>query len=188
MSNDEWAVTPLDQSAFIALSSLLTGVGIKTLSQAQALIRSAEGKDFLDILIKYVGPDMALGQIVRTYDVMKGQRKSDQEIVGHFLLDNPDSPLSMAVRALMKLWYLGIWVQPYEYTAPDGTRYEPPDPKTGYLGSGYPPTIDLAMGYSQSMAWRAAQAHAIGDSDSSPFPLRFGYWAEDPPPLSVFIG
>jgi hypothetical protein len=75
----------------------------------------------------------------------------------HLLMST--QPVSDLARSIIMAWYFGAW---YEWRVPhEKARF----------------TIVSAEAYSQSWAWRIAQAHPAGNSN-----LRFGHWAFPPPP------
>jgi hypothetical protein len=80
--------------------------------------------------------------------------------IGDAILDD-GSPVADTARALMAFWYLG-------QVAPSD------DPKNMCFPSG--------NHYAQALVWRAIQAHPTGFST-----LRFGHWANPPPPLEDYL-
>ena len=74
-------------------------------------------------------------------------------------LDANPSKQGLAARALTKLWYTGVWTQPFDY---------------GSYKTGDQHVVN-ATGYKRGLMWMAGQTHAMGYSE-----LPFGYWANPP--------
>jgi hypothetical protein len=145
---------------FLQLSAALTGVSQRILGYAE------EAAGYRGILVKHIGAEN-VNALLTAYATYAAQGLPPAEIARRILNDQP-APLPAAARALMKLWYTGIWVQPFDY--PPYTTKDAP-------------VIDNMEAYAQSLAWQVAQAHPIGVSR-----MRFGYWANVPPPLADFVG
>jgi hypothetical protein len=70
------------------------------------------------------------------------------------------SPQALLAQCVVKLWYTGSWYQP---------------------GSGVMYQVVSSLGYTSGLAWQVMQSHAMGFS-----PFSFGYWSQEPGPLSQF--
>jgi hypothetical protein len=73
-----------------------------------------------------------------------------------------DPTLGPIARSIIKLWLLGAW-------------YNPLKPSAAVK-------VVSAQAYKESLVWRVMQAHPMGYSM-----FDFGYWAQDPPALDLFI-
>jgi hypothetical protein len=73
----------------------------------------------------------------------------------------------LAARSIMKLWLLGVWYQPF-----DAANLKKGDS-----------TVVSDQAYIYSWAWKIAQAHPMGYSESF-----FGYWNSTPPSLEDMTG
>jgi hypothetical protein len=86
------------------------------------------------------------------------------------VMNNPDPAIKFLGRAIILAWYTGCWYPPKTLQAASGNS--PVDPQG----------VISAAAYTQGWNWRVGQTHPMGYSE-----WRFGYWHEDPPPLSAFI-
>ena len=144
-------------SRFLALSQILTGFGQQTIGNA------LKGFDYQQVLATYTGAE-SVEALLNAYQKRKDTGASDQEI-GYAILNLSDSNIALLARAMMKLWYLGMWIQPFDYGP--------------YKTGGVPIIVD-PMAYQQSLAGPVAQAKAIG------VPAGQGGWDKAPDDLKSF--
>lgn len=162
-----------DQSdSFQDLAQCLTGFGPEHMSVA------LEDFDFRAAMEGYVGKDW-VSRLVGLYAELKAAGEGDDRIAGKILNDAPDPKLSALARAMIKLLYMGIWLQPYDHEE-DGRLYKAADPP-GYT-AGYPPTVVSSTAYAAGLVWKAMQAHAPGVSHDL-----VGSWERPPRPLKDFV-
>ena len=83
------------------------------------------------------------------------------------------APVKFLAQSVMLLWLLAAWFDPLVLA----------DPSTKTAPFGPPNVVVSADAYTQSFVWKVAQTHPMGYSEWS-----FGYWTQNPPPLSAFIG
>jgi hypothetical protein len=104
------------------------------------------------------------------YASLLAEQQTPQQIGTAILMQNGQpatTQTALAARAIMKLWLLGVWYQPYAQGAfPLGEQ-----------------TVVSDEAYTQSWAWSIAQAHPMGYSE-----FFFGYWNSPPPSLEDFTG
>lgn len=160
------APTPMD--LFVGLSSVLTGVAADKLAPA------------LDpVNIKQTYFDFAQKQSSVTFQQLLNifSRNQDQPPlqIGDIILNQSGDAVRYLARSIILMWYLGSWYDPAElqkYNAPN----PPPDPV---------PAVQVISpdAYTQGWVWSVAQAHPMGYSN-----FTFGYWGQNPPSLSDFIG
>jgi hypothetical protein len=149
---------------------VLTGFGQDTIGNALSNF------DYLQVLVDRAGQE-ATEALLAMYKQLKDAGNSDREIA-FAILNLSDPSIAQLARTLMKLWYLGQWVQPYDY---------------GPYKSGGVPVIVDPNAYTNSLAGRAAQAKPVGTTEqySGPpdpsDPSKKG-WAGIPPELSEFTG
>lgn len=166
MSDD----TTMDQ--FVQLSALLTGFSADVIAPTidpidlkatyLPLVQERTGDAFTQLLARF--EQLSGGTPVK--DMSPQQRQQ----VGEALLgDGTPSQAVLTAEAIIKLWYLGSWYQPFD----SGTFTT--DVTVGFVVS------DQA--YVKGLSWQVMQSHAMGNST-----FTYGYWAEDPPPLSAFTG
>ncbi len=158
--------------AFVQLSALLTGFSADLLRPAPD--PSELAPTYYAFMGERLGPTR--DALVQTYASMAGgvavadmtpEQKTD---IGTQILHAQDGQIGEAAQALMKLWYLGSWYQPFDYGDYKALPFDP-----GYVVN--------PLAYTQGLAWQVMQSHAMGDSN-----WLFGYWTEEPPPLDVFTG
>jgi hypothetical protein len=77
------------------------------------------------------------------------------------------SPQAQLAQSVVAMWYLGAWYRP-------GMKG----------GGGFPPNplkVISSEAYTNGLVWKAMQSHPMGFS-----PFTFGYWSQQPGPLSNF--
>jgi hypothetical protein len=106
----------------------------------------------------------SVDQLLAQFTSLQSQGKTSQQIADALLGISPasDAPTVQLALRIVKLWYLGSWY--------------PADSQSAFAGK-----VVSSQAYVSGLAWRAMQAHAMGDS-----PYKFGYWTSAPPPLSEF--
>jgi hypothetical protein len=160
---------------FVQLSALLTGFSAGVLApQIDStdlksiyfpLIAERTGAAF-DALLAQLG-ELAGGKTVAQMSTAEKQ-SIGEKLLG--LAGNPQDPNVAATgRAIVKLWYLGSWYQPFDHAGFST------DVVVGFVVSDW--------AYIKGLAWQSMQSHAMGHSAWT-----FGYWATEPPPLSAFTG
>ncbi|PTT78775.1 sorbitol dehydrogenase [Pelomonas sp. HMWF004] len=156
------ANTPLQN--FVAVSALLTGIA------ASSLAPPLDPKD-----IKQLYFDYARAQQPATFDellsIYSSNAAQPPATIAEIIFTQSGPAISLFARSVMLMWLLGSWYAP-EALQNTGTGKPPPDS-----------VVISAAAYTQGWAWNLAQAHPMGYSD-----LQFGYWANQPPALSDFIG
>jgi len=152
---------PTVDDRFVQLSQVLTGFG------QQAIGNALRNFDYMHVLVGRAGKD-ATETLLAVFQQLKDAGKSDREI-GYAILNLSDPNIALLSRTLMKLWYLGLWIQPYDF---------------GPYKSGGVPVIVDPNAYTNSLAGRAAQAKQVGTTEPNSM---VGAWAKVPPPLNTFI-
>jgi hypothetical protein len=153
---------PVDDR-FAQLSQVLTGFGPKTIGDA------LKGEfDYVQVLRDRAGPEATEALLAR-FQQLKNTGKSDREIA-YAVLTLSDPNVAGLARAMMKLWYLGLWFQPFDYKS--------------YKTGGVPVIVD-PLAYANSLAGRSAQAKPVGTTEPN---SAAGLWAKQPPALEEFIG
>ena len=156
-----------DQDAFNALSALLTGFNI-------GLIAPRVDPIGLPPLFLTTATDYSDGEcanLLATFVALKAidPALTDDDLGGIIMGLSPDPTTGVLIaanqtlvaQAIMKMWYLGSWYQPFEITGS----------KTGTQ------TVVSDQAYIKGLAWQSMQSHAMGNST-----LTFGYW--DKPPVA----
>lgn len=167
---------PANKDDFSDLSVVLTGFtidvispldheGIELLQKYFDTARVNTGHVFNDLVAQYV-------QLVATH--APGKQPADmtaaqKQAIGAAIFAPPTSQTALTARAILKMWYLGSWYQPFEFNG------KQPDLAGGVVVSG--------SSYALGLSWQVMQSHAMGYSDSA----EFGAWRHDPPPLSAFL-
>lgn len=154
--------TPLN--TFVNLSALLTGIAAGKLSP------SIDPKN-----IKQAYFDYARAQDAATFDqllsIYAANATQPPATIADVIFNQSGTAVAVFARSVMLMWYLGSWYPPSELIKA-GTGTPPP-------GS----TVISAAAYTQGWSWNVAQAHPMGYSN-----FQFGYWANNPPALSDFVG
>lgn len=161
---------PMDD--FVQMSALLTGFAAGTIAPSldpvdlkKTLFEAAQkgaGTAFDDLLALYAKLDQEIAGGKQVKDMTPAERRA----IGEQLLDPGGDPGSAAraatARSVMRLWYLGYW-----YPIEEGA-FE---------------SVVSDQAYIRGLAWQVMQSHAMGYS-----PWTYGYWTEEPPPLTDFTG
>ena len=157
--------------SFTGLSAILTGFSESII--APSLDPVDIKTTYLETWVNKVGGELT-DQILHQFANLKTQTPSlsDQEIGEQMLDDDRGEAFVMACRQLIFLWYMGAWPDVIEDDNPASTT----------RGSTPYDTISSAS-YTSGLVWQVMQSHAMGDSKS-----RYGYWAEQPAPLSAYTG
>jgi hypothetical protein len=156
-----------DLENFTGLSVVLTGIN------QELLAPSVDPIGLPTTFLDFIGPRLGqsvLGALLAQYASLAAEQQTPAQIGSAILMQNGQpapTQTAQAARAIMKLWLLGVWYQPY---AQD-------DFAVGEQ------TVVSDEAYTQSWAWRIAQAHPMGYSEFS-----FGYWNSPPPSLEDFTG
>jgi hypothetical protein len=154
-----------DLDNFVGLSSALTGIPIARL--APQLDPIGLPPLFLDYVTPRVTTEV-LNPLLTQYATLAADNISPDKIAQQVLVTTQPTPNSvLAARSIMKLWFLGVWYQPY-----DAGNYKKGDS-----------AVVSDQAYINSWAWKAAQAHPMGYSESF-----FGYWNEQPSSLEDLTG
>jgi hypothetical protein len=100
--------------------------------------------------------------------------------------DDQAEKIRFVGRSIILAWYLGAWYAPedlkrhfYDAAAKDRPYYSYRRYSKNVL---IPHSVLSPNAYTASLVWRAMQAHPMGYSN-----LQFGYWAQSPPGITVFI-
>ncbi|OLC40391.1 MAG: hypothetical protein AUH43_26525 [Acidobacteria bacterium 13_1_40CM_65_14] len=106
----------------------------------------------------------SVDQLLAQFTVLQAHGQTSQQIADVMLGISPSShaPAAQLAQSIVKLWYLGSWYPPGSTSAFDGN-------------------VVSSQAYVGGLAWRAMQAHAMGDS-----PFKFGDWTSAPPSLAEF--
>lgn len=152
---------------FVGLSSALTG--IPTARLAPQIDPVELPPIFLDYVTPRITPDVLNTLLTQYADLAADNTPPDK--IAQKVLDISASPTVpptvLAARAIMKLWLLGVWYQPY-----DAGSFKKGDS-----------TVVSDQAYIHSWAWKIAQAHPMGSSE-----MFFGYWNSEPPSLKDYTG
>lgn len=156
-----------DLDNFTGLSVVLTGI-------KQALLApSVDPIGLPTTFLNFVGPRVGqnvLSALLAQYATLVAEQQTPQQIGEAILMQNGQpapTQTAKAARAIMKLWLLGVWYQPYTQGAFPFNEQ----------------TVVSDEAYTQSWAWSIAQAHPMGYSE-----FFFGYWNSAPPSLEDFTG
>ncbi|HEY0142087.1 MAG TPA: sorbitol dehydrogenase [Thermoanaerobaculia bacterium] len=114
---------------------------------------------YYDFIVKEAGNALMLGLLnaYRAIATQPPQTIADTLLETRGTLVTPQGQLAQQIVAL---WYLGSW---YDWPSQKRTQ------------------VVSMQAYTNGLAWKVAQAHPMGFS-----PYTFGYWADQPPPLSSF--
>lgn len=149
---------------FVGLSSALIGISANRL--APPIDPVGLPPIFLDYVSARVPPE-ALNALLAQYATLTANHVPPDEIARQVLAvpgqKAPDTVL--VARSIMKLWLLGVWYPPFAGPKFDGSA------------------VVSDQAYIYSWAWKIAQAHPMGYSESF-----FGYWNSTPPSLEELTG
>lgn len=156
------------QAEFVKMSALLTGfaqsviaptidpIGLPTLFYKT--VHEKTGTTCTNLLVRFSQLAVEVGMTdAKLGAIMMG-------LVNDPLTNRPlPSEQVATVKAIVKLWYLGSWYQPFDISgAPAGTQ-----------------TVVSDQAYIKGLAWQTMQSHAMGNST-----FTFGYW-DKPPAASL---
>jgi hypothetical protein len=150
---------------FVGLSSAL--IGISTEHLAPTIDPVGLPPVFLDYVCARVPPE-ALNALLSQYATLAADHVPPDEIARQVLAVPAQQKVPDAVlvaRSIMKLWLLGVWYPPFGGPKFDGSA------------------VVSDQAYIYSWAWKIAQAHPMGYSESF-----FGYWNSTPPSLEELTG
>lgn len=157
----------IDLDNFAGLSSALTGIPLTFIAP------SVDPIDLPTQFLTFIGPRITpavMQALLKQYATLLADKVPPDQIAQAVLMNGTQpatTQTAQAARSIMKLWLLGVWYQPYT---------------VGSNKSGDQMVVS-DQAYTQSWAWRIAQAHPMGYSESF-----FGYWNEVPPSLEDFTG
>jgi hypothetical protein len=153
------------KATFVALSQALTGIA------GSLLAPSLDPKNILqtnyNAFVTNAGP-YAARLILGRFTSLKEQGFDDREIAARISADSDNGPVAGSI---IKLWLLGSWYAPL-------TQNDQDDPAAVQNN----PVVVSSNSYVEGWIWRILQAHPMGYSM-----MRFGYWANQPPPLSAYL-
>jgi Membrane bound FAD containing D-sorbitol dehydrogenase len=144
---------------FAKMSAALTGFLPNVISPRQDVLSLT--RVYLAEADLEVGKDQ-VDQLIGQFVSLQGQ--SPQQIANTLLATASTNPprTALLARSVVKMWYLGSWYSPSS-------------------ASSFADHVVSPDAYTNGLAWRAAQAHAMGYSE-----LSFGYWSTAPPALAAF--
>lgn len=150
---------------FVAMSAVLTGFESSVLAPFLDPLDPPLKNQYFDVVQQYNA--QLLAELLAQFQTLQGQGLPAQEIANELVAasqgTNPTAPTAALARAVIKLWYLGSWYPPNDQNNPNVQ------------------IVVSANAYIGGLAWRTAQAKAMGFSE-----LNFGYWSQPPLPLSAF--
>jgi hypothetical protein len=149
---------------FADMSAALTGFQSSVLKPALDPLNLAH--EYYVFVVAQVG-QAAMTTLLNAYRAIKAQPA--QQIADTLLETSGSSPSAQAqlAQSIVSMWYLGSWYVP------------------GVLGGGgfAPPSLQVisSVAYTNGLVWRVMQSHPMGYSA-----FTFGYWSQQPAPLSSF--
>jgi hypothetical protein len=152
---------------FVKLSAALTGIAADKL--APGLDPKNVKQTYFDYTARKAGA--LFDQLLAIYAANAAQPPAT---IANIVLNQSGDPIRYLARTVMLEWYLGNWYDPAVLASYHG----PNPPKTPPNG-----VVISPLAYTQGWAWSVAQAHPMGYSN-----FNFGYWANNPPALSAFVG
>lgn len=152
------STTPPIQT-FANLSALLTGIA------ADKLAPSLDPKNVKQIYFDYISNQAGatFQQLLSIFDANSSQPPAT---IADIIFNQSGQDICFLARSVMLAWYLGSWYAPADLAAGRGTN-----------------VVISSIAYTQGWSWNVAQAHPMGYSN-----LQFGYWANNPPSLSDYVG
>jgi hypothetical protein len=148
-----------DIQDFAAMSAALTGFQLQFLKPPLDTTNLAQA--YFDYATKATQNQQATVQTLLTaYRAISTQPPQQ---IADTLLETAGqfpSPQALLAESIVKLWYTGSWYPP---------------------GSVVMAQVVSSLAYTNGLAWQVMQSHPMGYS-----PFSFGYWAEEPGPLSQF--
>lgn len=148
--------------AFVDMSVLLTGISKEKLAPADDPINLKQ--TFFELCDQRAGS--VFTDLISFYALRAAQNQSDQDI-GNAILKESTEQMSALAGSIIKAWYLGSWVQPFDTDVYNG-------------GDSF---VISNQAYKEGWIWRIAQAHPMGYSMEA-----FGYWQDPPVALSNYTG
>ena len=145
---------------FVALSSALTGVAAEQLKPDIDPIGIAG--QYLAVVKK--DHAAALDKVLAALTQQLSSGKTPAAAAAALLADATFGPLC---RSIISMWLLGTW-------------YDPAKAEAGAMDAAQ--NVVSSQAYKESLIWKVMQSHPMGYSM-----FQFGYWSEQPPPLSEFI-
>lgn len=153
---------------FVGLSAVLTGFASGTIAPNIDPINIKA--DYYTKFQAEIGNDLFFQILSDFQDLTKNDSdplnlspERSQQVGEAMLADSKSSDYLMACRQLIFLWYSGAWAT-----------------VSGTMTSS---EMLSAKSYTQGLAWQVMQSHPMGDSN-----YRYGYWANEPAPLSGYTG
>lgn len=157
------ADTTQDVATFVALSAALTGIDPSRIAPPVDPVNVRQ--DYFDVASR----DQAFGKILDiTRTAPSPAAAADQ------VMNNSDPAIKYLGRSIILAWYTGCWYEPKTLQL-----YNSPNAPNTFVN---PQNVVSPAAYTQGWNWRVGQTHPMGYSE-----WRFGYWAENPPPLDAFI-
>ncbi len=153
-----------DLATFVVVSVGITGI-------AQANL--APSVDPVDIKRQYFAQakqDPAFGKLIAAVG-----SETNPDKAADIVMNNADPAIKYLGRAILLAWYTGCWYEPATLL-----RYNQPNPPEAVID---PKKVISGAAYTEGWNWRVGQTHPMGYSV-----WRFGYWHDNPPPLSQFTG
>jgi len=150
-----------DLASFVRVSAALTGIAEGKLAPAV---------DPIQIKLDYFKQAKSDPTFPKLMKIANDPKFSPQQAAQQ-IMTSPDRDVQFLGRAIILAWYLGAWY-PRDFL----DRPEPGGPPVP------PQKIISPAAYTQAWAYRVAQAHPMGYSE-----LRFGYWTDEPLPLTDLI-
>lgn len=150
-----------DIQDFAEMSAALTG--FQTSFLKPTLDTTDLSQTYFDYATKATqGKQATVQALLAAYRALRAQQKAPQEIADALLetAGQFPSPQALLAQSITKLWYTGSWYQP---------------------GSVIMFEVISSTAYTNGLAWQVMQSHPMGSS-----PFSFGYWAQEPGPLSQF--
>jgi hypothetical protein len=152
-----------DLKPFVTLSAALTGIAEGKLAPPVDPIQVKN-----DYLVR-AKRDPAFADLIK---IMR-DNASNPAAAAASVMNNANPAIKYLGRSIILAWYLGSWYEPK-------TLANKNSPAPGMREK--LPEVISPKAYTQGWTWRVAQTHPMGYSE-----LRFGYWADEPPPLDVYI-
>jgi Membrane bound FAD containing D-sorbitol dehydrogenase len=148
---------------------VIVSVGITGIDQTK-IAPAVDPIDIKELYFAQAKLDPAFGKLIAAVG-----SETDPAKAAIIVMNNVDPAIKYLGRAILLAWYTGCWYQP-------DTLRQSSEPKPSSL-SPAPQKVISEAAYTQGWNWRVAQTHPMGYSE-----WRFGYWHENPPPLSDFTG
>jgi len=150
---------------FVNLSALLTGI------DAGKLAPQIDPKNIKQVYFDYASAAQPGCDFYKLLAIYAANATLPPAQIADIIFQQSGTNICYMARSVMLMWYLGSWYTP-EDLQKTGTNKAPPDS-----------VVISSAAYTQGWAWNVAQAHPMGYSN-----FQFGYWANNPPALSDFVG